>query len=370
MIFTYPTIQQFQSCISQQNVELVSPKYLVNPDYARKSSPKFPGLVYNEHKRRGLRENFMIVHHYIQASVDHLDRCEDAVVILAVPEHAPVFAVIDGMGGHQHRRATGSLVSGREAASMAREALIEILADLPADADSAPGGATEKKLLDAMAQAHDRIYSILNGGDSLPDHHRVGAVLTVAIVCENGKRVLAGQVGDTRCYIQSGDKLTQLIADEDNVEFLVKAGIISAEDGERVARVMNLYDGVNDPKVEGAIKISDQTYELDQAWRWFLFGNHSLAIPGANVVMRAIGIDNEVPPPVLSRADLKEGDSVILCTDGIYKNLSEPEMLTYLKATNHVDRAALLGEAAFARSRDITNRRSTKDDIAVVVGRP
>lgn len=309
----------------------------------------------------------MIVNHYLQASVEHPHRCEDAVVILAQPERAPVFAVIDGMGGHQHRRATGSLVSGREAAEMAREALIETLSDLPADIDGTGGGAAEQKLIQAIAQAHDRIYSILNGGDALPDHHRVGAVLTVALVCENGRQVLAGQVGDTRAYLLSGGALQQLIPDEDNVELMVKLGIINQEDAGRVTRVLNDYDGINDPTTAGDIEISGQSHPLNQAWRWFMVGNHALAIPGANVVMRAIGIDNDSPPPILAKAELRAGDALLLCSDGIYKNLSEPELLNYLNGPQQTDRAARLGEGAFARSRDTVNRRSTKDDIAVVL---
>ncbi|HEX2906697.1 MAG TPA: hypothetical protein VHO69_07550, partial [Phototrophicaceae bacterium] len=58
----------------------------------------------------------MMIYQYTQASIDHPDRCEDAVLVSQAPGYAPVFVVIDGMGGHQHQLADGEMLTGREAA--------------------------------------------------------------------------------------------------------------------------------------------------------------------------------------------------------------------------------------------------------------
>ena len=69
--------------------------------------------------------------------------------------------------------------------------------------------------------------------------------------------------------------------------------------------------------------------------------------------------------PQTSRIEIGPGDALLLCSDGLYKNLSEAELIEGLA---HGDAGADdLGEAAFARSQDSANRRSTQDDISVIL---
>jgi serine/threonine protein phosphatase PrpC len=302
---------------------------------------------------------------YSEASIDHPERCEDAVLAFPGNGKAPVFAVIDGMGGHQHKNADGTTVTGREAAQMVRDTLIQDLEHIPASADGSPDGETETHVIAALKRAHERVYNELNRAEELPTINRVGAVATVVVICENGARLLAVQVGDTRGYLYSEGELLQLCPDEDNIEYLVRQDILSAEDGARLAEILNTYDGVNEPKVTGWITIAGQPYELYLAWRWFLVGNSALNIPGANVVINALGIYPEDPVTQVSRIEISPGDRLFLCSDGIYKNLSDIEMTNGLNVTE--DTAVKLGEAALARSKDQDNRRRTPDDISAIV---
>jgi serine/threonine protein phosphatase PrpC len=303
---------------------------------------------------------------YNQASIDHPERCEDAVLTFPGNGKAPIFAVIDGMGGHQHQNEDGTTVTGREAAQMVRDTLIEDLEHFPTDVDGSPEGEAEKRVIAALNRAHKRVYNELNDAEERPPINRVGAVATVVVICENGARVLAIQVGDTRGYLFSEGELIQLCQDEDNIEFLVRQNILSAEDGARLADIIDAYDGVNEPKVTGSIRIAGQPYELYLAWRWFLVGNSALNIPGANVVINAIGIYPEDPLTQVSRIEISEGDRLFLCSDGIYKNLTESEMENGLSQVSE-DTALKLGEAALARSKDENNRRRTPDDISAIV---
>lgn len=306
----------------------------------------------------------MIVKHYTHASVEHPERNEDAVLIVQNEGYAPVFGVIDGMGGHQHQLESGQILTGHEASSFLAKAITESLGQVPASIDASPAGDAEKLLLAAINNANVRLYNELNQGEKLSINQRVGAVLTVGIICENGQRMVCAQVGDTRVYIYSEDELFQICYDEDNIEFMVKQGLLSAEDGSRVTDVLNQYDGVNTPKVDGNITISGQPFELYIAWRWFMVGNSALGILPSNIVLNAMGIDAEDPAPQVSRIEVAQGDTLFFCSDGLYKNMSDGEIAAALRASD--DAAAQLGEAALKRSEDRGNQRRNPDDISAV----
>lgn len=311
----------------------------------------------------------MKIYEYTRASADHPERDEDSYLTFPGNGKAPVFVMIDGMGGHQRTLEDGTMVTGREAATLVRETFVEDLQHLPVDADASPGSETEQKVIAALRRAHNRVLSELNAGAELPLNRRVGAVATVTVVCENGKRLLTGQVGDTRGYLLTEGELIQLCYDEDNVEYLVGLGMMSAEDGARVTELLNSFDGVTEPRAEGVITINGNPYDLYIAWRWFLVGNTVLNIPGANIVINALGVNNVDPKVQLSRIELSPGDVLFLCSDGAYKNLTEGEMTDFLLKHVEEDAATIIGEAAYARSIAEGNRRATKDDVTVVVVR-
>jgi serine/threonine protein phosphatase PrpC len=307
----------------------------------------------------------MIVDEFSQASLDHPDRNEDAVLIFKGDgTTAPVFAMIDGMGGHQRETATGQWITGRDAAQMVRTVIIEDLLRLPVDVSAARGDVAETKAIAVLQRAHQRLYTELNGAESHPSSQRVGAVATVAILCENGKRLVIAQVGDTRSYLFSGDELIQLVEDEDNVAYMIKQGALSEEDGQRITQILNTFDGIHEPEVSGTVMLNGQPYEMYHVWRWFLAGNESLGIPGANIVIKSLGVHSDDPNPQTSRMEVAPGDVLWMCSDGIYKNLTEAEMIQHLKAS--AKNAIIAGEAAVARSGDSFNRRSTKDDASAI----
>ncbi len=307
----------------------------------------------------------MIVQQYTHASVEHPERNEDAVLVLQNEGFAPVFAVIDGMGGHQHQLDNGQLLTGHDASQFLAQAIGERLRKVPISVDASPGGTGEQLVVEAIKVANERLYNELNQGENLPISQRVGAVLTVGLMCENGQRLLCVQVGDTRGYIYSDEELIQLCYDEDNIEFLVSQGMLSAEDGARVTNVLNGYDGVNPPKADGMITINGQPFELYIAWRWFIVGNSALGILPSNIVLNAMGIDPTSPTPQISRIEVGAQDILLFCSDGLYKNMSDEELSTALKSPSSA--AQVLGEAALKRSEDRNNQRRNPDDISVLV---
>lgn len=307
----------------------------------------------------------MIVYQQKQASIEHPDRCEDTLLALQTDGKVPVFAVIDGMGGHQHTLADGELITGHEAAEFLRGILAEKLGAMPLDIDASPGGAAEETIVAALREANRRLYEEINHGTEYPTHHRVGAVLTISALCEDGKRLLTVQVGDTRAYLFSEDELIQLCYDEDNIEYLVEQGTLSEEDGARITDILNRYDGVNPPQTEGTVTINGQSFEMYLAWRWFLVGNTALGIPASNIVLKAMGIDAALPDPQFSRIEISPGDTLLMCSDGVYKNITDDEIMTELEKEG--DTAQALVEAALARSKDTSNKRRAPDDISALV---
>lgn len=300
---------------------------------------------------------------FSRASIEHPERNEDAYLVFKGDgTKAPVFAMIDGMGGHQRTREDGTLITGHDASSTVREILIEELLSLPVDVSAEKDGEAEQKLFAAIDRANEAVFNRFNN-DEGAHGKRIGAVATIVIVCENGTRLLVAQVGDTRAYLYSMGDFIQLLEDEDNVSYLVQNGIMSQEDGEKVTEILNTFDGINEPVTDGTINIFGTDYDLYMAWRWFITGNPALHIAGANAVLSALGIDDECPYPQTSRMEVAAGDVLFLCSDGIYKNLNHAEMISHLSAENPAQAA---GEAAFARSQDNFNRRSTVDDITAV----
>jgi len=151
-------------------------------------------------------------------------------------------------------------------------------------------------------------------------------------------------------------KLTVLCPDEDNIEYLVRRHGLSTRDAEKISTILNTYDGINEPKTDGKITLAGQEYDMYLAWRWFLVGNQALNIPAANVVINSLGTHRETPIA-----------EKLLCSDGLYKNLSEAEIVKGLQSTD--DPAKVLGEAALTRSKDSGNNRMNPDDISAVVVR-
>ncbi|HEX2908120.1 MAG TPA: SpoIIE family protein phosphatase, partial [Phototrophicaceae bacterium] len=223
----------------------------------------------------------------------------------------------------------------------------------------------EEKLIAAIQHANERLYLEINQGETRPVGQRVGAVLTLAVLCDNGKRLLCLQVGDTRGYLFTEGELIQLCYDEDNIEFLVQQELLSVEDGALISAVLNAYDGVHAPEVEGTVTINGQVFDLYIAWRWFLVGNSALGILPPNIVLNALGLDPEVSGIQISRIEVNPGDQLLLCSDGLYKNMSDTEIMARLRQPG--DSAGDLGQAALQRSQDQANQRRSPDDISALV---
>lgn len=132
-----------------------------------------------------------------------LIRTDNEDAFLVAP---PLFAVADGLGGHQ---------AGEIASSIAIDTLLE---DAPRMADA-------KALGRAVRHANAAVIEAAEVGRGRTG---MGTTLTAAMI--DGTRVAVAHVGDSRAYLLHFGKLEQLTQDHSMVADLVRQGQITAEE--------------------------------------------------------------------------------------------------------------------------------------------
>jgi serine/threonine protein phosphatase PrpC len=183
-------------------------------------------------------------------------------------------AVADGMGGH-----AGGEVASKIAITSVKE-LGEVLNNPALDSES-----REDLLLNISFSIDREIAEVANADRSLQG---MGTTLTALNL--NGERVELLHIGDSRCYQWSGKKLVQLSYDHTVMQELLEQGRLTPD------------EVINHP----------QRSLLTQA----LTGDS--------------GID-----PVLHLFDAKVGDHFLLCSDGLTSVLSDLEIATIIKKSEH-----------------------------------
>lgn len=180
--------------------------------------------------------------HYPYAALSNVglvrDHNEDAVLA-----EAPLFAVADGMGGHE---------AGEIASNIAVE---QLLAYAPKTPDAAG-------LMRAVKQAN---AAIIQAAHENIGRSGMGTTLTAALI-DNGRAVFA-QVGDSRAYLLRSGRLSQVTQDHSVVATMVRSGSISEHEA-RMHPQRNVITRAlgSDPHVV----IDTYEYETMRGDRWLL----------------------------------------------------------------------------------------------------
>jgi protein phosphatase len=182
-------------------------------------------------------------------------------------------AVADGMGG----AASGEIAS--------REGLASVAVNLFGHWGRFPAAtAVEADLLRALRHAAEAASAAVHRyADADRGSRGMGSTLTAAVVW-NG-HVYVAQVGDSRAYLFRAGELVPLTEDQTLVRELVNRGALTPEQARR----------------------------------------H----PQRSVITQALG----GPEPIkvgLSKATLRRGDRLLLCTDGLYGELPDPRLAAIL----------------------------------------
>ncbi len=180
-----------------------------------------------------------------------------------------VFAVADGMGGHE---------AGEVASHLALDAVVQHAERLAlAHATELPG-----RLHRAIQDANTAIYA--RAADQQAEL-RMGTTIVVATL--HGDRLYFAHIGDSRLYLLRGDLFTQLTRDHSLVQTMVDNGELTPE--------------------EAAIH------------------------PLRHQITRVVGGGDYVSPEIASQT-LEPGDIILLCTDGLSGVVSQEELRTILAA--------------------------------------
>jgi protein phosphatase len=179
-----------------------------------------------------------------------------------------VFAVADGLGGHQ----------GGEVASAAA---VEPLAALdgrdfadPADAAAA--------LVGAIREGNE---AIIDRAAADPALWGMGTTVT-AVALAGGRFLQLAHVGDSRAYLLRDGTLAQLTTDHTVVAEAVRRGLLTPE--------------------QAAVH------------------------PERSILTRAVGLDPRVPVDTPDPLELRPGDQVLLCSDGLTEAVDEPRIAALL----------------------------------------
>jgi protein phosphatase len=185
-----------------------------------------------------------------------------------------VFAVADGAGGHE----AGEIASQTAVQIIARHltmALPEIV--FP---DPSPGpGILEKHIHDAIYAANEQIRRLRKSrGNNM--------LTTVTLAAIVGEEAIVANVGDSRVYLWRESRLQQLTVDHTTVQQLVDMEQISPAEARIHPRRHELY--------------------------------------------RALG-HNDDPQPDIQRISLQASDLLLLCSDGLYDEVSDEKLLEILQ---------------------------------------
>lgn|ERR1700722_1556562 len=193
--------------------------------------------------------------------------------------------VADGMGGYE---------GGQEASRIAVETVREHY-------DRAVGQDPQQALVAALIAAHASIQSY---AVEHPQLQGMGTTCTALAIV--GSHLYFAHVGDSRLYLVRGATISRLTRDHSYVGRLVESGIVRPEDAE----------------------------------------SH----PQRHILTAALGSGREVDPDFPEAPyTLEDGDSLILCTDGLWSLVSEQEIANVIRSNSPADSCRTLVQSALDR---------------------
>ena len=234
---------------------------------------------------------------------------EDAVLAMPLPDAAggpaALYALADGMGGCQE---------GEVASTLALSALAQyVSARLGGKGGQETAAAAwpqqaERVLRDAVEEANRQVCA-----SRTARQNDMGTTLVALLV--GGDRACVVNVGDSRAYLFRGGTLRRLTTDHSLVATMVAAGLITP----------------------------DEVY------------TH----PQRNIITRSLGARAEVEADAF-QIEVRPGDSVLLCSDGLWEMVRDPEIAAVLTTAPDPQSAA---DALVS----LANRNGGADNISVMV---
>ncbi len=167
-------------------------------------------------------------------------------------------------------------------------------------------------LKQAIEAANEEVYK---KAGSEPAYNGMGTTVVAGTVIDN--ILYVANVGDSRLYLVNDD-IMQITRDHSLVEEMVSSGEISREEAR----------------------------------------NH----PDKNIITRAIGVIDSVDIDFFE-VDLRKGDLILLCSDGLTNMLNDEEILKIINETGDI-------EESVEKLIKVANHNGGKDNITVILADP
>jgi PPM family protein phosphatase len=219
-----------------------------------------------------------------------------------MPENGTMFIVADGMGGAQ---------AGEVASRMAVDTVARNFINALDQKESLDQQTLISALTETIQETNQLIF---REGQKNSECNGMGTTLTAAMVY--GTTIFFAQLGDSRAYLARKGVISQMTKDQSLVAQMVASGSLTPEEAK----------------------------------------NH----PQRNVILQALGIQNQVEVAI-SLAELRRGDQIVLCSDGLSGKVDAEEIKEFLERFE--PKAACQGLVRMARE------RGGEDNITVIVAR-
>ena len=224
---------------------------------------------------------------------------EDSYFVSDIIDENVVALVADGMGGHK---------GGKVASSMVAQCIENDCYEK--DFFSKDTDGLKEILRETIAHSNEEIYNKAKDDETLSE---MGSTLVMCVASKD--RIVCANVGDSRLYHLSDDKMTQITRDHSMVQELVDKGQITPSE--------------------------------------------ALTHPNRNVITRAVGSDKFVEADFFDFA-AKKGDMLILCTDGMTNKVSDEDIFYVAKNTP-------CPEDACEKLVNMANNAGGNDNITIVI---
>ncbi len=228
-------------------------------------------------------------------------RTNDVPKALEIPvvDKGSLLLVCDGMGG---------AAAGEVASQMAVESITaSMVAAQPHSRDE-----FARHLRRAIEDANDKIYA-----QSRDNQSERGMGTTCTVVALHEESLVIGQIGDSRCYVMRAGRLAMVTKDQSLAWQLIEAGAMTQEEAK--------------------------------------------AFEHANIILQALGVQERVDV-VLSQLALRQGDVILVCSDGLHGPVSDEEIGNILRSETDLKRA---GDQLIARALE----HEGPDNVTIVIGR-
>ena len=221
------------------------------------------------------------------------DENQDRILYGRMKGYGYIFAVADGLGGYR---------GGSTASRLTLKNIVRYLRSFEP---------REKNLKSAIYYANDRLIAAAEKNEELKD---MGS--TICLVTLRKGKILALNAGDSRAYLYSKGKLTQLTRDHSIVWSLVEKGLMTKEEARTSTNRNEIYStlGIENPKLQ-----------IDEF-----------------------------------RCEFEKKDILLLCSDGLSSYFSDEELEELFSRGNDVE---LLGEHLFRQ----VMKRGAEDNVSFIL---